>query len=173
MAPEHSVEQGMRPPALRSFLLSWVRVFPPATWHCFVILPVGLEIVTFCKDRINRQLWEHLVAKLLMPGALELSLEAPAVEEGTETRCLVSWMSHLTPELFYKRKPLTLSGSSPSGVMGEKVAVLFLDACARPAFCLLKFSPFGVSSWASNITGHFGNSWVSFVLYINIVLKSR
>lgn len=68
---------------------------------CFVILPVDLEIVTLCKEHINRQLWEHVVAKLLMPGALEQSLEAAVVEKSTETRCLVSWMSALTPELFY------------------------------------------------------------------------
>lgn len=90
----------------------------------FVILPVNLEIITPCKDNVNRQLWEHPVAKLLMPGALELSLEADAVEESTEIRCLVSWMSSLTPELFYKSKQLTFTDPFPSGVMGEKVAVV-------------------------------------------------
>jgi len=90
---------------------------------CFVILPVELEILTLCKDHVNRQLWEHLVAKLLIPGALELFLEAAAVEKSTEARYLISWMSALDPELFYKRRHLTASGSSPSAVMGEKVAV--------------------------------------------------
>lgn len=64
------------------------------------------------------------MAKLLTPAALEFSLEAAAIEESTETRCLVSWVSALTPELFYERKQRTLSGSSPSGVMGEKGAVV-------------------------------------------------
>lgn len=72
----------------------------------FVILPVDLEIITLCKDHVNRHLWEHPVAKLLRPGALGLSLEAAAIEESIETRSLVSWMSALSPELFYKRKQL-------------------------------------------------------------------
>lgn len=59
-----------------------------------------------------------------MPGALRLSLETAAIEESTETRHLVSWMSALTPELFYKRKQLNSSGSSPSGVVEEKAVVV-------------------------------------------------
>ena len=125
---------------------------------CFVILPVDLEMITLCKDHVNRQLWEHLVAKLLMPGALELSLEAAAIEESTETRCLISWMSALTPELFYKRKQLTLTDFSPSGVMGEKVAVVStlgvehgLSACSKLDLLLKVLSNTCSEVWAGGM----------------------
>lgn len=105
---------------------------------CSVILPVLFEIVTLCKAQVNQ---EHLVAKLLRSGALELLWEAAAIKESTEARCLVSWVTALTPELFVRQDSLPTTVSSPLGMIWKRVAVVSMLSVEHVLSAMLRAGP--------------------------------